>query len=176
MDQTLAVWLLILLALSTAGLPFWLERPLLVLPWAEKGEDARPSWLRGLESLVFFVLLIGLHFAVLSWIGGALLIPSDPLSLGLFLGKLLLLAAAAVLVLGYPGWRDVNRSVRKSFVTRMLEVVVLYLLVGTLGLAFEANIGNPFPKNWEFYAITLSLYLVLAYPGFVFRYLLRKPR
>ena len=29
-------------------------------------------------------------------------------------------------------------------------------------------------RTWEFYAITLSLYLVLAYPGFVYRYLFKR--
>jgi hypothetical protein len=35
-------------------------------------------------------------------------------------------------------------------------------------------IGNVFTQRWEFYAITLSLFVVMAFPGFVFRYLLRR--
>ena len=50
----------------------------------------------------------------------------------------------------------------------------LYLVVGGIGLGFEASLGNVFPQGWQFYAITLTLYLVLAYPGFVYRYLFKR--
>ena len=70
------------------------------------------------------------------------------------------------------------KSVAPSIVTitAMLALGTLTNLSGadgTLGLAFEINIGNAFPKDWEFYVISLCLYLVLAYPGFVYCYLLR---
>jgi len=172
MEQPVAVWILIVLALATASLPFLIRRPLLMLPWLQKGEDRRPAWLRLLESIVFFAILVGLHFAILGWVGGAL-VGADAASMGLFLVKIAVLAVAVVLLLSYPGWRDINKRIHKSFVVRLLEVLVLYALVGTLGLAFEVNIGNAFPKDWEFYVISLCLYLVLAYPGFVYCYLLR---
>ncbi len=174
MEQSVAIWILIILALATASLPFFVERPLLVLPWAQKGEDGRPGWLRLLESIVFFAVLAGLHYAILIWVGGSLVIPSDSASVGLFVLKIIVLAVAVVLVLSYAGWRDLNKSTRRPFISRLLEVLVLYFMLGTLGFAFEINIGNFFPKTWEFYLITLCLYLVLAYPGFVFRYLLRR--
>jgi len=104
MDQTLAVWLLIALALASANLPFLTERVLAVLPWKQGGRPAaKPFWLR------------------------------------------------------------------------LAEVLVFYVLVGSLGFAIESSLGNRFNQGWEFYAITLCLYLVLAYPGFVYRYLLRRP-
>ena len=62
----------------------------------------------------------------------------------------------------------------KAFWLRALELLVLYCLVGTVGIAFERLIGNVFTQRWEFYAITLSLFVVMAFPGFVFRYLLRR--
>lgn len=176
MDQLVAVWILIVLALVSANLPFVVERPFLALPWAQHGEDRRPTWLRLLESLVFFALLAGLLYAIVAWVGGSLVMASDAASVGLFLFKLAVLAGAVVLLLSYPGWRDTNKSVHKSFFARLLEVLALYALLGALGFAFEINIGNFFAKNWEFYAITLSLYLVLGYPGFVYRYLLRHGR
>jgi len=174
MDQSLAVWVVILLAFGTASLPFLLQRHLLALPWAQPGEPARPALLRVLESIVFFALLAGWCLLALDLIGGALIIGADAASAALFLGKLLAVAIAAVLLLSYPGWRFRRVAVEKPFLARLIEVLVLYLMVGTLGFAFEANIGNPFQQGWEFYAITLSLYLVLAYPGFVLRYLLRR--
>jgi hypothetical protein len=48
------------------------------------------------------------------------------------------------------------------------------LLIGALGIVFERWIGNVFAQRWEFYAITFSLFVVMAFPGFVFRYLLRR--
>jgi len=101
MDQTLAIWLLIALALVSANLPFVTERVLAVVPW-KKGRAAKPFWVR------------------------------------------------------------------------LLEVLVWYAVVGALAFAAESSLGNRFGQGWEFYAVTLSLYLVLAYPGFVYRYLLRR--
>jgi len=60
---------------------------------------------------------------------------------------------------------------RKPVWVRLLELVVLYFVVGALAHFFEANIGNAFTQRWEFYAVTGCLFLVLAYPGYVVRYL-----
>lgn len=109
----------------------------------------------------------------LEFIGDAF-IGSNAASAALFLAKVAGVLVIAVLLLAYPGWRNRSVSVGKPVLARLIEVLVLYSMVGTLGLAFEANIGNPFEQGWEFYAITLSLYLVLAYPGFVLRYLMRR--
>lgn len=64
--------------------------------------------------------------------------------------------------------------VSKPLGLRLLELLVYYALVMGLGFAFEATLGNPFAQRWEFYAITFSLFLVLGYPGFVYRYLLKR--
>ncbi len=64
----------------------------------------------------------------------------------------------------------------KSFWLRLVEVFVFYAVVVAIGFAFEAQIGNRFNQGWQFYAITLSLFLVCAYPGFVWRYLMRHRR
>lgn len=101
MNQTLAVWLLIALALVTANLPFLTERVFMIVPW-KQGATVKPFWLR------------------------------------------------------------------------MLELLLYYAMVIALGVAFEAALGNPFAQRWEFYAITFSLYLVLGYPGFVYRYLFKR--
>ena len=173
MEQSLAVWVVILLALATASLPFLLERHLLALPWAQPGEPARPIVLRILESVVFFALLAGWSWLTLELIGDAF-IGGDATSAALFLAKLIGVLIFAVLLLAYPGWRNRSAAVGKPVLARLLEVLVLYAMVGTLGFAFETNIGNPFAQGWEFFAITLSLYLVFAYPGFVLRYLMRR--
>ena len=62
----------------------------------------------------------------------------------------------------------------KSFPWRLLEVVLLYVLVGLLARGLESRAGEIYPQGWQFYAITFCLFLVLAYPGFVYRYLWKR--
>lgn len=64
-----------------------------------------------------------------------------------------------------------SAAYRKPVWVRLLELIVLYFLVGAIARFFEANIGNAFAQGWEFYAVTGCLFLVLAYPGYVVRYL-----
>lgn len=63
---------------------------------------------------------------------------------------------------------------RKPFALRLLEMAVLYFLVGLLAHVLEGAIGTNFPQTWEFYAITACLFIVLAFPGFVIRYLRKR--
>ena len=103
MTQSVAVWLLIALALASANLPFLTEKIFALLPYRRSGASAiKPFWLR------------------------------------------------------------------------LFEVLVFYLVVGAIGFAFENSLGNRFAQGWQFYAITLCLYLVMAYPGFVYRYLYQR--
>jgi hypothetical protein len=70
---------------------------------------------------------------------------------------------------------DGSPSMRtKSLPLRLLELIVLYFVVGFLARMLESRIGGVFAQNWEFYAITGCLFLVLAFPGFVFRYLRKR--
>lgn len=64
----------------------------------------------------------------------------------------------------------------KPFIDRFLELLIGYVLVGTFGFTFELDLGNAFPQGWEFYAVTLALFIVLGYPGFVWHYLLQRRR
>ena len=59
---------------------------------------------------------------------------------------------------------------------RLMEMTVLYFLVLGAGWFLESRIGNVFSQGWEFYAITACLFIVLAWPGFVFRYLRKQQR
>ena len=62
---------------------------------------------------------------------------------------------------------------RKGFGWRLLELTLLYFVVGAISLAIESRQGQIYPQTWEFYAITYCLFLVFAYPGFVYCYLWR---
>ena len=61
----------------------------------------------------------------------------------------------------------------KSLALRLAELIVLYFLVGGLGLALEQRAGQIAPQGWEFYAVTGAVFLTLAFPGFVWRYLVK---
>jgi hypothetical protein len=62
----------------------------------------------------------------------------------------------------------------KGLALRLAELVVFYLAVGGIGLALEQRAGRIAPQGWEFYAITATLFLTFAFPGFVWRYLARR--
>jgi hypothetical protein len=98
------------------------------------------------------------------------------MSQSLQIGALVLLALLAanlpfvnhrLLVLG-------PRRQPKALAWRLLELVLLYLLVGGIGLALERHAGQIAPQGWAFYAITGTLFVTLAFPGFVYRYLVHR--
>jgi hypothetical protein len=54
---------------------------------------------------------------------------------------------------------------------RLLEWLLLYLLIGAVGFGLEHRLnGEIHPQDWEFYAVTLSLFFVFALPGFIWRH------
>ena len=61
----------------------------------------------------------------------------------------------------------------KSLAIRLLELLVLYAVCGAVGLLLEHRAGQIAPQGWEFYAITATLFVTLAFPGFVWRYLVK---
>lgn len=70
----------------------------------------------------------------------------------------------AVVALGKP----------KNLAVRLGELVACYFLVGGVGLFLEQRAGQIAPQSWEFYAITGTLFVTFAFPGFVFRYLFKR--
>ena len=56
---------------------------------------------------------------------------------------------------------------------RLFELVVFALLTWGLGVALEGSIGQRARQDWEFYAAGACLFLTLASPGFIWRYLRR---
>ena len=61
----------------------------------------------------------------------------------------------------------------KTLGIRLIELLVFYLLVGALGLLLENRVGQIAAQGWEFYAVTVTLFLTFAFPGFVYRYLFK---
>jgi len=62
----------------------------------------------------------------------------------------------------------------KPFWIRLVEFFVWFGVIGLIGTLFESMIGNQFVQRWEFYVTGLTLFVVLAFPGFVLRYLLKR--
>ena len=64
-------------------------------------------------------------------------------------------------------------GVKRTWV-RWVEWLLLYLLTGAFALGLEKKVrGEIYHQDWEFYAVTLCLFLVFALPGFIYRYELR---
>lgn len=92
-----------------------------------------------------------------------------------------LVLGAALLAANLPflnnRWLGViPRQQPKTLWMRLAELVLLYFAVGALGLALEQRLGQIYPQGWEFYATTASLFVTLAFPGFVYRYLFKRRR
>jgi len=62
----------------------------------------------------------------------------------------------------------------KPVLARLAELAILYFMVGSIAYLLEARIGNAFSQHWEFYATTACFFIVLAFPGFVYRYLRKR--
>jgi len=64
----------------------------------------------------------------------------------------------------------------KTIAVRLTEMVVLYFVVGLIGVLLEKNAGQVASQAWEFYAVTAALFITFAFPGFVWRYLVKRGR
>ncbi len=62
----------------------------------------------------------------------------------------------------------------KAFSWRLLELVMFAGIVIVIGRSLEALAGQAQPQGWQFYAVMLCVFLTLAFPGFVWRYLRRQ--
>lgn len=89
---------------------------------------------------------------------------------------LLLLALAAA---NLPFFADrllfvIHLSRGKHLAWHLLELAVLYFAVGGVSILLEQQLAPRHAQNWEFYAVTVCLFLVFAFPGFSYRYLWRQ--
>ncbi len=69
---------------------------------------------------------------------------------------------------------DGRHAPKKSAWIRIGELIVFYFVVGALGFMLESRAGKRFAQEWQFYAITFSLFVVFAFPGFTFQYLVKR--
>ncbi|WP_434778604.1 DUF2818 family protein [Neisseria sp. Ec49-e6-T10] len=60
---------------------------------------------------------------------------------------------------------------KKYFLFELLEWICYYFLMGILGYVLEKQTnGTAHSQDIVFYVVTLSLFIVFAFPGFVLRY------
>ena len=88
----------------------------------------------------------------------------------------LLVLLAALIAANLPFFNDRlfvvgPRHSPKTVAWRLLELLVFAALVALLGRALEGHLGRVSPLRWEFVAVWLCVFLTLAFPGFVWRYL-----
>jgi len=172
MRENTAALLLIILSMIAANAPFLIERPLLVLPWSRQGPHVRALWSRWAVAVLLLAALAGVAWLAQGWIGQAV-VGGGAQVLGFLLRVGVVIAVAAAL-LAAPGWYLGPYPLYKPLVHRLIELLVLYALVGKLGFALEASLGSVFAQRWEFYAVSFSLFLIMTAPGYVARYLFKR--
>ena len=97
-------------------------------------------------------------------------------SVSIWLVILLAVAAANLPFLSQRILGVVPLARGKNLGVRLAEMVLMYFVVGGIGLALEQRAGQIAPQRWEFYAVTGALFITLAFPGFVWRYLYKHRR
>jgi predicted transporter len=93
-------------------------------------------------------------------------------AIALLIGLALLLANLPFLTQGWMG--VVKLSAPKHVGWHLLELLLYYGLCGLVAWGIEKQIGQVAPQKWEFYAISATMFLTLAFPGFVYRYLWKR--
>lgn len=60
-------------------------------------------------------------------------------------------------------------SGHKPVGSRLLEWLLMYFVAGgiALGVEHKATGGN-YAQDWEFYAVTVCLFIIFALPGFIY--------
>ncbi len=92
----------------------------------------------------------------------------------------MLLLLLAVLGANLPFFSDkllysfALKSDDKNLAWCLAELIFLYFIIGAIARYAEyALLGQIAPQTWEFYATTACLFLVFAFPGFVYKILWR---
>lgn len=66
------------------------------------------------------------------------------------------------------------RAGEKPVRWRLLELAAYYALTAAVAYWMESRLGPVYSQRWEFFAVTVCLFLVFAYPGYVYRHLWRR--
>lgn len=59
----------------------------------------------------------------------------------------------------------------KSIWINLAEWFLYFIVTGIFAMLLEnKSMGEVAPQDWEFYAVTLFLFMIFAFPGFIYRY------
>ncbi|MDY3331777.1 MAG: DUF2818 family protein [Pelistega sp.] len=156
-----SVWLIIVLAIVCANLPFLTERMFAFVPLKLKGEpDKFMGYYLGRALLSYCFL--GLAFYLLTHVG----LPMVAKALG---------AVVFILLLSIPGFIYGKAIAYKNIGINLVELLVFASFVLAVGFFIESYYANRFTQSWQFYAISICIFVVLAFPGFSWRHLMRHP-
>lgn len=62
-------------------------------------------------------------------------------------------------------------KIQKKIIIRLIETLVFYFFSLLLSIFFEIRFsGEVYFQDWEFFAITFCLFVVMAVPSIIFRY------
>ena len=63
----------------------------------------------------------------------------------------------------------------KSIVVNLIEWFLYFILTGIFAYLLEnKSMGHVAEQTWEFYTINLFMFIIFAFPGFIYRYNLKK--
>lgn len=150
MGNSASIWLIIVLAVLAANLPFLNERCFAII------------------ALHRFAFLKSMFSRSTGDVPTTDLPVADPRANGLVFSSSDGSLEKPILI---QSLKDTSAPVIKSLWLRLFELIILYFCVGAIAFGLESAAGNRFSQRWEFYTINACLFLVLAFPGFVFRYL-----
>ncbi|ULJ62815.1 DUF2818 family protein [Wielerella bovis] len=59
---------------------------------------------------------------------------------------------------------------QKRILHHIVESIIGFLIIGVIAYVLESRAGSVHAQSWEFYVTCVCLYLVFAFPAFVWRY------
>lgn len=63
---------------------------------------------------------------------------------------------------------------RKTIFHYLIELMIGFVFIAVLAFLLEKRTGSVHHQDWQFYVIVICLYLVFAFPAFVWRYFWHK--
>ena len=67
------------------------------------------------------------------------------------------------------GWGIIPLK-RKTILHHLAELALGFIIIAAIAYVLESRSGSVHRQDWEFYATVVCLYLVAAFPAFVWRY------
>jgi hypothetical protein len=62
----------------------------------------------------------------------------------------------------------------KTVLVNLIEWFFYFVITGVFAYLLEQkSMGHVAPQDWEFYAVTFFMFMIFAFPGFIYRYNLK---